>query len=138
VRIRAGDADRDAVAEELGTHHADGRLDLDEFTARMDAAYGATYLDELEPLLADLPAAARGPTRYGGAPSSWWRLARVGGLPVPLLVLACVAVLLSIGAVANGMPPFPLFWLVVVTVLWSRGRWRPPLDDRTRPAIGSR
>jgi hypothetical protein len=122
-RIRAGDADRERVAEQLGTHHADGRLDLDEFTARMDAAYAATYLDQLDPLLADLPAAARGPTGYTGVPVPWRRLPRVGGLPVPLLILGCIAVLLSIGAIANGMPPFPLFWLAVAILWWYRGRW---------------
>jgi len=55
ARWRAGDADREQVAEALRTAHAEGRLGLDEFGERLDAAFGATYVDELVPLTADLP-----------------------------------------------------------------------------------
>lgn len=55
TRWRAGDADREQVAEALRTAHAEGRLSLDEFGERLDAAFAATYVDELGPLTADLP-----------------------------------------------------------------------------------
>ncbi len=53
--MRASDQDRDEAVRALADHYADGRLDHDEFEARMSAASGATYLHDLDPLFADLP-----------------------------------------------------------------------------------
>ena len=55
-RIRAADADRDRVAATLREHHAAGRLTMEEFQERLDGAYAAKTLGELDALLADLPA----------------------------------------------------------------------------------
>ena len=55
-RIRASDADRDRTAALLREHHAAGRLTADEFHERLDKAYAAKTLGELDELLADLPA----------------------------------------------------------------------------------
>jgi uncharacterized protein DUF1707 len=54
-RIRASDADRDRVAALLREHHAAGRLSAEEFNERLDQAYAAKTLGELDALLADLP-----------------------------------------------------------------------------------
>jgi hypothetical protein len=54
-RIRASDADRDRTAALLREHHAAGRLTTDEFNERLDKAYAAKTLGELDELLADLP-----------------------------------------------------------------------------------
>ena len=54
-RIRASDADRDRTAEFLREHLAAGRLTQDEFAERLDKAYAAKTLGELDELLADLP-----------------------------------------------------------------------------------
>ena len=54
-RIRASDADRDRTAALLREHHAAGRLTADEFQERLDKAYAAKTLGELDELLADLP-----------------------------------------------------------------------------------
>ena len=54
-RIRASDADRDRVAALLREHHAAGRLTVEEFNERMDAALNAKTLAELDELLDDLP-----------------------------------------------------------------------------------
>jgi hypothetical protein len=54
-RIRASDADRDRTAALLREHHAAGRLTMEEFNERMDAALNAKTLTELDDLLADLP-----------------------------------------------------------------------------------
>lgn len=54
--LRAGDADRDRVAELLRRHYADGRLTSDEFSQRTDAAYAARTYGELDALTTDLPA----------------------------------------------------------------------------------
>lgn len=55
-RMRASDAERDRTAALLREHHAVGRLDADEFKDRLERAYAAKTLGELDQLLADLPA----------------------------------------------------------------------------------
>ncbi|HEV3380125.1 MAG TPA: DUF1707 domain-containing protein [Trebonia sp.] len=55
-RIRASDADRERVATLLREHHAVGRLAAEEFHERLDAAFAAKTLGDLDALLADLPA----------------------------------------------------------------------------------
>ena len=52
---RVGDADRDAAAEALGEHFAQGRLTLDELNARLDATLAATTYRELSEAVQDLP-----------------------------------------------------------------------------------
>jgi hypothetical protein len=52
---RLGDADRDELAQLLGRHYAEGRLDADELSRRLDAIYGATDRGEAAGALADLP-----------------------------------------------------------------------------------
>jgi Domain of unknown function (DUF1707) len=54
-RIRASDADRDRTAALLREHHAAGRLTADEFNERIDKAYAAKTLGDLDELLVDLP-----------------------------------------------------------------------------------
>lgn len=55
TKMRAGDADRQLVAERLADHHAAGRLTLSEYDERLGKAYGAVYRDDLRALFADLP-----------------------------------------------------------------------------------
>jgi hypothetical protein len=54
-RMRASDADRDRTATLLQEHHAAGRLTAEEFQERLDAAYAAKTLGELDEILSDLP-----------------------------------------------------------------------------------
>lgn len=54
-KLRASDADRDRTAALLREHHAVGRLTAEEFHERLDKAYAAKTLGELDELLADLP-----------------------------------------------------------------------------------
>src|SRR5215469_7759009 len=54
-KIRASDADRDRTAALLREHLAAGRLSSEEFNERLDKAYAAKTLGELDQLLADLP-----------------------------------------------------------------------------------
>jgi len=53
--VRAGDADRDAVAAALGEHFAQGRLTFEELSARLDATLAATTHGELSQAARDLP-----------------------------------------------------------------------------------
>jgi uncharacterized protein (DUF1800 family) len=55
-RIRASDEDRDRAATLLREHHAAGRLDADEFNERLDKAYRAKTLGDLDEIMSDLPA----------------------------------------------------------------------------------
>lgn len=54
--VRASDAERDAVIQRLQTGFAEGRLDDQEFDQRMRTALAARTHDDLDTLLADLPA----------------------------------------------------------------------------------
>ncbi|MFJ8072882.1 DUF1707 domain-containing protein [Streptomyces sp. NPDC096176] len=57
--IRASDADRDRIADILRDALAEGRLDAEEHSERIDAVYRAKTVGELEPIVSDLPAAGR-------------------------------------------------------------------------------
>jgi class 3 adenylate cyclase len=54
-RPRLSDEDRERVVEVLKSSCGDGRLTLDEFSARVEAAIKAVALPDLAPVLADLP-----------------------------------------------------------------------------------
>ena len=47
-RIRASDDDRDRTAALLREHHAVGRLTAEEFSDRLDQAYAATTVGDLD------------------------------------------------------------------------------------------
>lgn len=53
--IRASDADRDRTASLLREHLAAGRLSPDEFSERLERAFAAKTIGEIDALLADLP-----------------------------------------------------------------------------------
>lgn len=134
-RIRAGDADRDRVVERLRHHHEAGRLSAEEFNERMEAALQARYLDELPPLLTDLPEKAdQAADRDGAAPRhcAWGGWSAPASHPgreasrrrpfVPLLPLVAVlAVAASFGAGTHGHFPWPILWIALL-VLWLRPR----------------
>lgn len=54
-RLRAGDADRDAMLEVLQQAHAEGRLSIEELGERQDVVLRAKYLDEFDDVVEDLP-----------------------------------------------------------------------------------
>ncbi|NEK87562.1 DUF1707 domain-containing protein [Blastococcus saxobsidens] len=53
--VRASDAEREAVVLRLQAAVGEGRLDLDEFAQRAEAAYAAVSTADLDRLAADLP-----------------------------------------------------------------------------------
>jgi hypothetical protein len=59
--LRAADADRERVVELLREHCAAGRLTTDELAERIDQAFAARTLGELEAPLRELPAAPTPP-----------------------------------------------------------------------------
>lgn len=65
--IRASDADRDRIADILRDALAEGRLDAEEHSDRIDAVYRAKTVGELQPIVRDLPPSRKG--RESGDPS---------------------------------------------------------------------
>ena len=68
--LRASDADRERVVEELRAHGGEGRLDVDELEQRTARAFAARTVGELAELTADLP---RRPLRRSTRASSDFR-----------------------------------------------------------------
>jgi hypothetical protein len=78
VELRAGDEDRERLAARLREHLVAGRLTLDEFSERLDAAYAARTHAELEPLTRDLP--ERVPAPVSRRKPTRWSVAVMGGV----------------------------------------------------------
>ena len=135
-RIRASDADRDRVAALLREHHAAGRLTAEEFHERMDKAFDAKTLGELDELLADLPAidlyrlpdeSLRRPAPLphqsllprdsGGASPSRFPPGTVAMGAWATVTAALVAVW-AVAAVVGGGTWFPWWALVVIPWIW--------------------
>jgi hypothetical protein len=117
---RAGDAEREAVADQLREHYAAGRLSMDEFRARLDAAYAAGTVRDLAPVTADLPAAAAGqaaarPLLPHRAPAR--RRRRAGLMAVLALAAAITGGAVLIGSLPHGGLLVLVFLLVVLPVL---------------------
>lgn len=55
LQLRASDADRERLVAVLREAYAEGRLGVDEYSERMDAAYRARTYSDLVPLVHDLP-----------------------------------------------------------------------------------
>ena len=122
-QLRASDEDRDRIAALLREHHAVGRLTPEEFSERLDKAFAAKTIGELDELLRDLPgidlyrvpgaALTREPRqaqvqpRRSGRDSAGWRAAWGSYLTVNLV---CIVVWMLAGF---GYP----WWL------WVAGPW---------------
>jgi Domain of unknown function (DUF1707) len=110
--LRASDEERNAVADKLSRHYAEGRLDEVEFKARLDTAMSATTRGDLNGLFDDLP---RLPSEPPPSPPRHRRI-----LPWVLVV-----VLVAIAAGAT-MPFYPLYhvpWILFAFAaffLWRR------------------
>jgi hypothetical protein len=130
--IRVSDAERNAVAELLGQHYADGRLDQAEFDDRVGRTMAAKTRGDLTGLFDDLPetetgAGAGGP---GGPvrPSAPYQLRRRrggGGIVRPLLLLALIFICANVAWHAFTSLFFfqPLVWAFVIgaaIIIFSR------------------
>src|SRR3954468_16349103 len=87
--VRASAADREAAVGRLERALGEGRLTVEEFRHRAEAAYAAVMTAELEPLLADLPSHGSPEPEIVGsrAPATLFKAMgdiRIGGgAPVP-------------------------------------------------------
>ncbi|HEX7292456.1 MAG TPA: DUF1707 domain-containing protein [Conexibacter sp.] len=111
--LRASDAERERTATLLRDHAAAGRLTPEELDQRLDAAYGARTVGELDALAHDLPATAeqtpRAPARARALdrPGARERTLHAIGLVV-LINLACNAIWLATGADGSWWPKWVL------------------------------
>jgi hypothetical protein len=137
--VRIGDADREAVAARLREHYAQGRLTLEEFNQRLDAAFAATTRSHLSALTRDLPVATpSAPLPVTAASARRERAgwehrpgsrARLGLIP---MIIAAVTAWLLIFDLQLRMFPWPgklaIFLLIFTTVrglmrrIWHLGR----------------
>jgi hypothetical protein len=67
--LRASDADRDRVAEQLREAFAEGRLTAEEHAERLEAVYEAKTHGQLAPLTSDLPVRADSAAPVAAEPS---------------------------------------------------------------------
>jgi hypothetical protein len=108
--VRVSQAERDEVVTVLAGHFADGRLTVEEYEERVEAALAARTGRDLEPLLEDLPAAdpPAAPAR-----TRQRRERRSLGSPlVPARLLAVAAVVIL--AIATGPWALWLLWPALV------------------------
>jgi hypothetical protein len=119
--LRVSDADRQAVADELSKHFADGRLDQSEFDERLSQAMNAKTYRDLDGLLTDLPSTQTS----GGAglpPGGAGVTGRDHGSvpqrravrPVLLIVAAVIAISIADHALAWAVGGW--LWIVVVAL----------------------
>jgi hypothetical protein len=117
--LKASDADREHIAEQLRLAAAEGRLFADELEERLGAALTARTYGELDALVADLPPSS------AVAQSARQSLGRG---PVAVLAVAIPLGLLLIGLVVSAFSghghPYhhgggaPLVWLVWLAIGW--------------------
>lgn len=130
--MRASDADRERVATRLREGHAEGRLTIEEFQERLDAAYAAQTRADLVPITRDLPdTAPDAPVEPRGAADGQPSL-RAMWAPWLTAVLVCTAVWLAIAVTGGGFQGFWPIWVALPwgAVLAARTITRPGPADR--------
>ncbi|MHB1434320.1 MAG: DUF1707 SHOCT-like domain-containing protein [Streptosporangiaceae bacterium] len=138
--LRIGDAEREAAAANLREHFALGRLTMEEFQQRLDAALTAKTDRDLARLTSDLPpsgtgqgsATAPGPVT-GAQPGGPWHPApgyrrRPGGSWVRVGILIALVALVVLPATRLSFGVFPgkgaIFILLLIAFLGRRVLFR--------------
>ncbi|MEV6343327.1 DUF1707 domain-containing protein [Actinoplanes sp. NPDC051851] len=103
--MRAADADRRQIADQLKSALDEGRLDLGEYDERLQRAYAARTYAELLPLVGDLPRPG-----MSAADVKARRIAEERRIPLALVVLWTVwAALAAVNLVVYGLVKITLF-----------------------------
>ncbi|HEX6452450.1 MAG TPA: DUF1707 domain-containing protein [Trebonia sp.] len=134
--MRVSDAERAEVADLLGRHYSDGRLDKQEFDERVARAMSAKTRGDLDGLFDDLPEvdsaagttgrdrsdAPGGPGGLPGRAGSYGVGRRHRGHPVLFVAAAVILASLAWHSLAGifFIPWFAIFVLVAVVVYASR------------------
>lgn len=121
--VRASDAERERIAQLLQSAAAEGRLSPEEAGERLATASSATFREDLEQLVADLPAASEpglDPALRRPGPGPWlvWRLARVA------LVVMLVTVWWGFWGFRLMLWPLGLLAVMLLSRPWRRRRWQ--------------
>jgi hypothetical protein len=110
--LRVGDRERDSVSEILRQRHLEGRLDPDEFEARLERCLAAKTYAELDELISDFPREAAERRR---AEQPWrWRPWPLASLLLPLALIGTIVVGTHVAWLA--VPLF--FFFVVRPIVW--------------------
>jgi hypothetical protein len=112
--LRASDADRERLVDELEQHAIAGRLTTDEFEERTGQAYEAKTVGELEALRRDLPATTGGQAlsrRQRRSDLTKRSLQETGGSAG--LFVVCTVIWLASGASGQFWP----VWVLLIVVL---------------------
>jgi hypothetical protein len=130
--IRVSDAERNSVAELLGQHYAEGRLDQAELDERVNAAMAAKTRGDLAGMFDDLPdpesaGSPAGPSGPGGPAMPYRMPRRRGGFLRTLLLVVLVFLCANFAWHAFTSLFFiqPLVWafvIVAVILLVTRSR----------------
>jgi hypothetical protein len=107
--VRASDADREAIADQLRRHHTDGRLDQDEFQERLEKCFAAKTVGELAELTRDLPTDQS--RHAAGGRSGFGMLRCLRMIPILPIILAIIAIHLILGVAGGLWVLIPLFFL---------------------------
>ena len=117
--LRVSDAERNAVAERLGAHYSEGRLDQAEFDERVSRAMAAKTRGDLDGLFDDLPEPEpAGASGTGGplGPAMPYRVHRHRGPARPILLVALViALIVAVGHMFAAIY-IPWFWVAVIVL----------------------
>jgi len=125
--IRAGDADRERVVEALRTHAGDGRLDAHELERRIERAYAATYLADLDAIVRDLPPAPRSMVPRARPRAAGGRV---------LALLAAVAALVVLTTLTGAYALWWLMWPIAMALHPGSAHRRRRHPARPGPVAG--
>jgi hypothetical protein len=131
--VRASDGDRQRVTDLLREHTSDGRLTIEEYSERVDAALAARTVADLRPLLADLPVKLDEvlPLQHPAAPvvtpppaaTEWRRTHPDRWVRYALVFFAVLLVGGALAAMSRGaIGAFPLF--LIAFFMFGGGRRR--------------
>ncbi|MGW4636412.1 DUF1707 SHOCT-like domain-containing protein [Nocardia sp. NPDC004415] len=115
---RASDAERNAIVAQLGTHLADGRLDLTEYDQRVAKVYETTTRDQLAVVLSDLPPLPSQPDAPAPAPRPTKRLPVWQRIEAGSWLGVSVIVLVIWGLISLTAGELTYFW-----PMWVIGPW---------------
>jgi len=141
AHLRASDADRERVAKFLREQHGVGRLTHDELEERIDRAYHAVTMGDLDRLIADLPHPNRPPAPrraqvrrrrppVGLIPVGLAALLAFGAPTAAIILVAVMGALVITGlalvfALGVALGPFLVVGLLIMLAL-RRRRPAPP------------
>jgi hypothetical protein len=138
--LRVSDAERQAVADQLSKHFAEGRLDQAEFDERLSQAMNAKTYRDLDGLLTDLPGTQT--SGGGGLPPAGGAglTSRAPGSvpqrrivkPLAFIVLAIVALSIASHAVAWAFGGWVWITVIVLIAAAFAKRSRRPSHDQSR------